>query len=202
MDGDADGPCRSVERESIVTLLGLGAAVCLAVLLVPWTARRRLRRLLRTTPARPDAAAPATSEPDATSPALVLDLVAVALESGLDPASAVAAAGRSLGSTVDPVADIETIVASLARMTREDDVAAELRAALEFSAATGAPAAELLRSRADDLRRRRLRRAEEAAGRLGVRIVLPLGVCILPAFIALGVMPVVLSLVEQFAEIY
>ena len=33
----------------------------------------------------------------------------------------------------------------------------------------------------------------EAAGRLGVRLVLPLGLCHLPAFILIGVVPVLLS---------
>ncbi|GAB3557794.1 hypothetical protein GCM10027344_05760 [Spelaeicoccus albus] len=193
-------------------LLGIGAAVCAAVLLVPWTARRRLRRLLG--PSRRDesaaaealapAAAGASADGKSVEPALVLDLVAVALEGGLDPRSAITAASRSLGRRIDPAGDIDEAVNSIesAAGPGADEIATELRAALSFSAATGAPTAELLRSRADDLRRRQMRRAEEAAGRLGVRIVLPLGTCILPAFIALGVMPVVLSLVEQFAGIY
>jgi len=36
--------------------------------------------------------------------------------------------------------------------------------------------------------------AREAAGRLGVRLVLPLGLCFLPAFILIGLVPVILSL--------
>lgn len=150
------------------------------------------------------AAAGASADGKSVEPALVLDLVAVALEGGLDPRSAITAASRSLGRRIDPAGDIDEAVNSIesAAGPGADEIATELRAALSFSAATGAPTAELLRSRADDLRRRQMRRAEEAAGRLGVRIVLPLGTCILPAFIALGVMPVVLSLVEQFAGIY
>ncbi|WP_418606028.1 hypothetical protein [Georgenia sp. SUBG003] len=37
------------------------------------------------------------------------------------------------------------------------------------------------------------REAQEAAARLGVRLVLPLGLCFLPAFVLLGLVPVVLA---------
>ncbi len=38
------------------------------------------------------------------------------------------------------------------------------------------------------------REARQAAARLSVRLVIPLGVCFVPAFIALGVLPVVIAL--------
>lgn len=199
-----------------MTLMGIGIAICVAVLLLPRVARRRLRRILH-----PRGPMRSGQEPDAgragrpgrdrrrgrgvsdqVEPALVLDLVAVAMAGGLDPRSAVGAAGRSLGRSVDTAGDVDAGLAAIGQAVGDDSAVAELRAALAFSEATGAPAAEMLRSRADDLRRRSVRRAEEAAGRLGVRIVLPLGICILPAFIALGVMPVVLSLIDQLGGIY
>lgn len=73
------------------------------------------------------------------------------------------------------------------------DVAA-LRRALGLAVSTGAPASGLLQETAADLRRRRHRQAQAAAARLGVRMVLPLGLCSLPAFLAWAVLPVVLSL--------
>lgn len=188
-----------------MTVLAIGVAVCVAAWLLPRVARRRLRRILR-----PSAPARGTrgrsdrggSTPGDVEPALILDLVATAMAGGLDPRSAVGAAARSLGRRIDTSGDIDAIIAAIEPALSDRAVAAELRSALTFSEATGAPAAEILNSRADDLRRRTVRRAEEAAGRLGVRIVLPLGTCILPAFIALGVMPVVLSLVDQLGGIY
>lgn len=193
-----------------MTVLAIGVAVCVAAWLLPRVARRRLRRILR-----PSAPARGTrgrstrgrsirggSTPGDVEPALILDLVATAMAGGLDPRSAVGAAARSLGRRIDTSGDIDAIIAAIEPTLSDRAVAAELRAALTFSEATGAPAAEILSSRADDLRRRTVRRSEEAAGRLGVRIVLPLGTCILPAFIALGVMPVVLSLVDQLGGIY
>lgn len=70
----------------------------------------------------------------------------------------------------------------------------ELRAALHFAASTGAPSAQLLYSRARQLRRSRHRELEKRAAALGVRLVIPLGVCSLPAFLCLGVVPVLLAM--------
>ena len=48
--------------------------------------------------------------------------------------------------------------------------------------------------RGGSLRSGRQARDQEAAERLAVRLVVPLGLCHLPAFIALGIVPVVASL--------
>ncbi|MHA7240157.1 type II secretion system F family protein [Arthrobacter sp. TMS1-12-1] len=70
----------------------------------------------------------------------------------------------------------------------------EVRQGLRFGTATGAPSAALLHAHAAQLRRRRNRAVDREAAALGVRLVLPLGLCSLPAFICLGVVPVVLGL--------
>lgn len=70
----------------------------------------------------------------------------------------------------------------------------ELAGELRFAHVTGAPTAALLRSTAASLRRNRKRRAEQRAAELGTRLVLPLGLCQLPSFICLGVIPLVLAL--------
>lgn len=70
-----------------------------------------------------------------------------------------------------------------------------LREALDFAAATGAPSAELLYARARQLRRSRHRDLERRAAALGVRLVIPLGICSLPAFLCLGVVPVLLAMI-------
>jgi pilus assembly protein TadC len=46
---------------------------------------------------------------------------------------------------------------------------------------------------AEDLRADRLVRAEAAARRAGVLIVLPLGLCFLPAFLLAGIVPVIVA---------
>jgi hypothetical protein len=58
----------------------------------------------------------------------------------------------------------------------------------------GVPPAALLVSAAADERRRRTARRRLAAARLGVRVVLPTGLCLLPAFVLLTVVPMVLAL--------
>ena len=57
----------------------------------------------------------------------------------------------------------------------------------------GASPAALLEATAASLRAGRHARDEEAAERLAVRLVLPLGACHLPAFVILGIAPVVAS---------
>ena len=73
----------------------------------------------------------------------------------------------------------------------------ELRDALGFAALTGAPSSAILYAQAARLRRERFRAAEKRAASLGVKLVVPLGLCSLPAFICLGVVPVLLALVPS-----
>lgn len=70
---------------------------------------------------------------------------------------------------------------------------------LAFAYSTGAPTVELLELTAAQARRSRRALLEEQAAKLGVKIVLPLGLCFLPAFILLGVIPVVLGLLQELA---
>ncbi len=71
---------------------------------------------------------------------------------------------------------------------------ADVREGLRFATSTGAPSAGLLHAHAAQLRRRHNREIDRKAAALGVQLVLPLGLCSLPAFICLGVVPVVLGL--------
>ena len=71
---------------------------------------------------------------------------------------------------------------------------AALGPALRFTAVTGAPSAAVLHSQADALRRRRETESRRRAAALGVRLVMPLGLCSLPAFVALTVVPLLMSL--------
>ena len=57
----------------------------------------------------------------------------------------------------------------------------------------GAPAVDLLRSAATDARRRARTDGRLRAARLGARLLLPMGLCTLPAFLLLGVGPMLLS---------
>lgn len=61
----------------------------------------------------------------------------------------------------------------------------------------GVPPGPLLLTAADDLRRSELERLEIAAARIGVRLVAPLGLVLLPAFCLTTVVPLVVALGGQ-----
>lgn len=76
--------------------------------------------------------------------------------------------------------------------------AAVLRDALTFAASSGAPSAQVLHAQAAQVRRRRAREAERRAAALGIHLVLPLGLCALPAFLCFTVVPLLLALIPEF----
>lgn len=139
---------------------------------------------------------------------LVLDLVAAAVRAGLPPGRALEATLDALsaaGVPEDPAlrrvavqlswgSAAEEAWSSLTAQTARWD---ELADALLLSTRTGAPAASLLASAASSARAARRWNAEAAAARLSALLVLPLGLCTLPAFLLLGVVPVVLTLAGE-----
>ncbi|WP_194904559.1 type II secretion system F family protein [Quadrisphaera sp. INWT6] len=165
----------------------------------------------RPRPARPRAArGGGGARPPLPDAALLLDLVAAVVEAGAPPPAAVDAVARVLREAGSPVAEHLAGLGAAApglpappggrgHLDRgAEHAVASLRGplarCLELAEQTGAPVAVLLRSAADELRRRRRRAAALAAARLGVRVVAPLGLCTLPAFAALAVVPVLISL--------
>ena len=64
---------------------------------------------------------------------------------------------------------------------------------LDLSARAGVPAGQLLRSEADQARRDARSAGHQRAETLAVTLMLPLGVCVLPAFMLVGVAPLLLS---------
>nr|WP_255479453.1 type II secretion system F family protein [Quadrisphaera sp. RL12-1S] len=185
---------------------GAAALVGLAVLVLPGRPRppRRPR-------AAPRGGGGAVVDVD---PPLLLDLVAAVVSAGSAPVAAVSAVARVLREAGGPgVGAAEALDAAAAagagpaasslgapRPTGAAgpehlaDALAALQRCLWIAEQTGAPVAALLSSAATELRRRRRRAAALAAARLGVRVVAPLGLCTLPAFGLLAVVPVLLSL--------
>lgn len=72
-----------------------------------------------------------------------------------------------------------------------------VEAALAVAIAAGAPVAELLRAEAEEARREATAEAAARAERLSVTLLLPLGVCVLPAFLLLGVVPLLVAVVSS-----
>lgn len=129
----------------------------------------------------------------------VLDLIALALDAGASTVTALRAAAERLPG--EGGAELRTVVAALEWGLPDEAAwaAAPPRwepagRALRLASRAGVPPAGLLRQAADDVRRDTLNRVEVATARLGVRLVLPLGLAFLPAFVLTTVVPVVLAL--------
>ena len=119
------------------------------------------------------AAAKVRDSPSATlsDPIVLLDGVAALLMLGLDPASAWA--------SVQHHPDLALLAAAAGR-----------------SSAGGAKLADAVREHAAHLRVAVTDAGERAAGRAGVAMTAPLGLCFLPAFLCLGLAPVVVGLLS------
>lgn len=132
-------------------------------------------------------------------PAVVLDLCAAALRGGVAVPVALAATGRHLGG--DEGAALVRAGTALGVGTPWEVAwvgappsAAAVGDALRVGWEAGASPGPQLRAAAERHRRDRRERARTAAGALGARLTLPLGACFLPAFVLLGLVPVVLGL--------
>lgn len=132
---------------------------------------------------------------------LLADLLAALLTSGATVRDALEESIVAIGSPtleqVRPVVasiDLGADPASAWRTCGVIDAHQAIVDALNRAQESGAPAAMLLGRAADDLRRERRRAVEVAARSAGVRAVAPLAACFLPAFLLLGVVPVVASL--------
>jgi pilus assembly protein TadC len=132
------------------------------------------------------------------------DLVAACLESGAAPADALDVVRRHLpGPMADRLAPVVGALRSgfdpltVYVAHGRDDPVRGLVVALARAMESGAPLADTVAAVADDQRRRRRWSAEAAARRAGVHAVGPLVVCFLPAFVLLGVVPVVLGIATE-----
>ncbi|MFF5108508.1 type II secretion system F family protein [Streptosporangium sp. NPDC000509] len=72
-----------------------------------------------------------------------------------------------------------------------------LARAMSRAASSGAPVADVLTRLSDDSRRVARAASAAAAQRVGVQAVAPLGLCFLPAFVFLGIIPVVAGLAGE-----
>lgn len=115
-----------------------------------------------------------------------LDLLWIAVSGGHTPETAL----RLVADCVDRVGAEWVPLDTLAN-------GSEAKRVLEIGRNTGAPVRALLISEAQTLRATSLAQLERSAERLGVKVLLPLGLCILPAFIMIGVIPVMMSMMTQ-----
>lgn len=135
---------------------------------------------------------------------LAADLMAAGLRAGAPVDHAAAAVAEAIGG---PLGERLARVARSLRLGAEPVEAwghvaavagaARMARAAVRSSASGAALAGALTRLADDLRADRAVASEAAARRAGVLIVLPLGLCFLPAFILAGLVPVLIAVLRD-----
>ena len=172
------------------TSVRLGVVVL--VLLAWW-----LRPRKQTSATTPDL----ESDPTPLQVAYHLELLALAMASGAPGSLAVAAVARSSGGRVGE--QLDRVSAAMAWGVDSYQAFAAVSsgwapAARAFNVATraGAGPSALLRAAAHDLRTEETHRVQTAAAKAGVRIVLPLGLCFLPAFLVLTIVPLVIGMIR------
>jgi pilus assembly protein TadC len=189
-----------VRRYALPVLAGTAAA-----LLVGGTAGALLGggvavltdRLLRRGSAGGPAGAPLTAELP-----FACDLLGVCLGAGLPVASALGAVAAALpGPLGPPLADVAgRLRLGAASRTAWHDVPAELTGlgrVLVRAGESGAAAVPALRVLAAEGRTQARSRAEAGVRRAGVWVLAPLGLCFLPAFVCLGIAPMVIGIAGQ-----
>lgn len=182
---------------ALTGLLGLGLA---------FAGRRWTAALVHRAEVESTSTANAGSEPEKpASPAgavpvdtaLVLELLAAQLRAGLAPLTALRTLAEALNSRPLHAVCQRLQMGSGWGSAWSGSAAGtfgELRDALAPAYTGGAPSTALLLSLADAHRLSERRAAERAAGKLSVALVVPLGLCSLPAFICLGIVPILISL--------
>ncbi|WP_299955900.1 type II secretion system F family protein [uncultured Modestobacter sp.] len=193
-----DRPPGTARRWSMAAAAGAGALLLLggglpaAVLAVGATVLAE--RLLRRAGASPD-----DEERLARDLPVACDLLAVCLTAGTPVGAAVAAVG---GSVAGPLGERLVAVGGLYRLGAAPrrawagapppvDALARVVVRAGESGSAVAPALQRL---AGDLRSSQHSRVEAAVRRAGVWVLAPLGLCFLPAFLCLGVVPLVLGI--------
>lgn len=131
---------------------------------------------------------------------LLLDLVDALCRSGASVPAALAGAGRAVGGrrgaalrAVAAAVVVDPWASAWATAVAADPPLRGLERALRPAWEDGVAPSAALGAAAAALRRERDGRAAVATARLAVRLVLPLGLCHLPAFVLVGVVPVLVA---------
>ena len=120
------------------------------------------------------------------TPGLELDLTAIAMTGG---------------GSVDRARALVDAAAERFALHRAES-AATIDRVLALSVRAGVPAAELLRSEADQLRRQARSEGQHRAATLAVTLMIPLGVCVLPAFMLIGVLPLLMTVLSSTVLVF
>lgn len=172
---------------SLATLFGtVPGVVCLVVgSALMFAGSRWNRRLVR------------SAQPKSATPGLHLDLVAIGMAGG---GSVERARGLVVG-TIERygLGDAGAGAGGDAggRAVAEESSGEVIDRVLELSTRAGVPAAELLRSEAEQVRRDARSAGQRNSETLAVSLMIPLGVCVLPAFMLVGVAPLLMTVLSS-----
>lgn len=135
----------------------------------------------------------------------VIDLLALTLKGGAGLVEAMEAVATRVGGPLG----LHLLTVAAARRWGVDDATAwasvpsawqPVARALRMAAIAGVPPVDALVGAAAEVRRAEEQRLEVSTATLGIRIVLPLGLLFLPAFILTTVVPIVIALARQVLE--
>lgn len=129
---------------------------------------------------------------------LAVDLLAACLRAGRPPGDAIGLVGDALGGPLAELLakarhrlDLGADPIDAWGVLLEESACAPLARAVQRALRSGAPLARTLDHLADDLRQDRRWTADELARAVETRSVVPLGLCFLPAFVLIGVVPII-----------
>ena len=180
------------------------ALLLAAALLLGGRARAAPRGIPAPSPSRLKRRSPTGRDPFATASAL--DVFAVCLSAGMAvPAAAAATADfapAALGAVLRRSGDLLALGADPGTAWQvpdgdADEGCAALARLARRSASSGTALAAGVAQLAEQSRQDTIHRATAAAERAGVLIAGPLGLCFLPAFVCLGIVPVVAGLAGE-----
>jgi Flp pilus assembly protein TadB len=133
----------------------------------------------------------------------VVTLFGAALRSGAASGVAIHLVCRALpGAAADRLAgvaarlDLGADPAGVWQVLVDDPSLAPLGRTMARAHRTGAPVVAAVERLSDELAQRARAEVEDRARAVGVRAAVPLGVCLLPAFLLLGIVPLVASLID------
>lgn len=146
------------------------------------------------------------AQPSNMTPGLIVDLMAISMAGGgsldrsrarVSDAVTVFTVGHSADHTVSN--SVSNSVSGTAGETSEWEVVDRV---LDLAQRAGVPAADLLRSEARQLRRQARSAGQRAAASLAVKLMLPLGLCVLPAFMLVGVVPLMMAVLSSTVAVF
>jgi len=135
---------------------------------------------------------------------LAVELLATSLAAGAVPLTAVRQVagavegplGRRLASVAETI-ELGVEPAAVWELLSNDPVLGPVARTLARSAHAGVPAAPALQRTAANLRGSRRAAAEAAAQAVAIKAIAPIGLCYLPAFVLLGIVPTIWGLGRQ-----